>query len=206
VCAIRVISYALTGNVNNCIKFIEAGGLKYIFPIFMGRGLPKLQHITKKNQMKSEYRLAEEMCITILSQLSIQANLINHQHELNQQELVGRILLKFYENEFEKLDRCIELFISYLNKVNMIDKQIEETIRRLEREDNDEALEEYASDENIMKMVSYALESRGQCTVIALAMANDLFILYLSCRIDANDRHLQLYHHVLFALLRSLSV
>lgn len=40
-CAVKVLDYVLTNNATNCDRCIDAGGLKSIFPIFMGRGLKK---------------------------------------------------------------------------------------------------------------------------------------------------------------------
>lgn len=41
-CAVRVINYAITDNRPNAEKFVEVGGLKHIFPMVMGRGLPQV--------------------------------------------------------------------------------------------------------------------------------------------------------------------
>ena len=40
-CALRAISYAVTSNKAGCLKLIQSGGLKVVFPVLMGRGLPK---------------------------------------------------------------------------------------------------------------------------------------------------------------------
>ena len=41
--AIKVLNFALSGNLDNCERLIEAGGLKYVFPLIMGRNLPKVE-------------------------------------------------------------------------------------------------------------------------------------------------------------------
>lgn len=51
--ALKVLNYALNKNPKNCKQFIEAGGLKLIFPILMGKGLKeKKKEIAEKNQGK----------------------------------------------------------------------------------------------------------------------------------------------------------
>ena len=48
--AVKVINFAISGNLENCERLIDAGGLKYLFPQLMGRNLPKVE---KKKDKKS---------------------------------------------------------------------------------------------------------------------------------------------------------
>jgi len=72
-CAVKVINYAITGNRPNAEKFVEVGGLKYIFPMLMGRGLPVVIINGKKakraTQEKQEF---EETIMSIVGQLCLQ--------------------------------------------------------------------------------------------------------------------------------------
>ena len=36
--ALRALSHAVAGNAVNCAAFVDAGGLKALFPSFMGKG------------------------------------------------------------------------------------------------------------------------------------------------------------------------
>ena len=49
VCALRVVKFAISGNKTNCKRFISSGGLKHVFPMLMGRGLPKLKRKNSKS-------------------------------------------------------------------------------------------------------------------------------------------------------------
>lgn len=64
--AVKVLNFAISGNLVNCERLIEAGGLKYLFPHLMGRNLPKVE---KKKDKKSDKRDLTEAAISIISQL-----------------------------------------------------------------------------------------------------------------------------------------
>ena len=49
ICAIKVINFAISGNKENCERFVDSGGLKYIFPLLMNRNMPKLQNKKEKS-------------------------------------------------------------------------------------------------------------------------------------------------------------
>jgi beta-catenin-like protein 1 len=46
--AVKAINFAISGSMRNCEAFVDAGGLKYIFPLFMGRNMPKLEKKKEK--------------------------------------------------------------------------------------------------------------------------------------------------------------
>ena len=52
-CALRAISYAVSNNKFCCERFIAAGGLKLVFPILMGRGLPKPKKKSSRKGVKN---------------------------------------------------------------------------------------------------------------------------------------------------------
>ena len=65
--ALKVLNYAITNNKENCLKFIEAGGLKFISPIVLGRGIPKICFSGKDGgAIKKD---AEEAALSIFAQL-----------------------------------------------------------------------------------------------------------------------------------------
>lgn len=67
-----------------------------------------------------------------------------------------RVLSKFTENDFEKVDRLIELHLKYLDKVNQVDKEIENQ-KRFKRPDMDEGDEEDEEESNYLKRLSGGL-------------------------------------------------
>lgn len=124
VCSVRAINYALLNNrtgiiicSNNnfynhyiiiilaCEKVVEIGGLKHLFPILMGRGLPKL-----KKKSSGSHNI-EQSILSIVSQLCL--NL----HDCSNNDSSVRLLGKFIENGREKLERCTELYLKYRKQV-----------------------------------------------------------------------------------------
>lgn len=61
-----------------------------------------------------------------------------------------RVQSKFVENDFEKVDRLMELHLKYLDKVEQIDREIENQKKHKQSDDEDE-------DENYLKRLSGGL-------------------------------------------------
>lgn len=92
--ALKAMDFAITNCAPNCEKFIESSGLKVIFAIMMKR--------KKKKDRKFEIQ-KDEHVTNILVQLFL--NLADV-HYL-------RLLKKFMENEYQKIERLVELFLKY---------------------------------------------------------------------------------------------
>lgn len=91
-------------ETNSCNKFVELGGLKYLFCLFMLRNIPK-----KKVDL---FELEENM-ITIISNLSLYCTDI----------FLGRVLNKFGEKKCEKIIRLLELRQKYSDIIHEKKKQ-----------------------------------------------------------------------------------
>ena len=120
--ALKVLSHALTGaeGTDNCIKFVDILGLRTLFPLFM-----KTPSRTKRAGVSSEEH--EERTVSILATLL--KNVTSANNAAKQRE---RILVKFTENDHEKVDRLMELHDKYLAKVEAADAELEDEIRTLE--------------------------------------------------------------------------
>ena len=120
--ALKVLSHALTGaeGTDNCIKFVDILGLRTLFPLFM-----KTPSRTKRAGVSSEEH--EERTVSILATLL--KNVTSANNAAKQRE---RILVKFTENDHEKVDRLMELHDKYLAKVEAADTELEDEIRTLE--------------------------------------------------------------------------
>lgn len=118
--SLKVLDHALSGpdGKENCNKFVDILGLRTIFPLFMTT--PKK---SKKRVISIESH--EEHVVSIIA--SMLRNCKGSQRQ--------RLLSKFTENDFEKVERLIELHLKYLDKVDAIDAEIDE--------DNDEEGEIY---------------------------------------------------------------
>ncbi|BFZ19183.1 hypothetical protein BsWGS_22222 [Bradybaena similaris] len=126
--AIKVLNHAMTGaeGQDNCQKFIEILGLRSLFPLFM-----KTPKQAKAGPSPDE--LEEHIC-------SILASILRNCQGTPRQ----RLLLKFTENDHEKVERLLELHFKYLDKVRHCDDQIEREKMRLKHsgEDLDEDMED----------------------------------------------------------------
>jgi hypothetical protein len=145
--AVKVLSFAVSNNRDAAIKLVEQGGLKLLFPILMGRGLPNTYSKTSKNSKSKEVKEAEETCLITIAQLCVLLCTVS------EQDCCHRLLAKFIENGTEKLDRCVDLFETFSQTLIATDGRIQNTIRALEAAEDDEAVEEFSSDENIEQLV-----------------------------------------------------
>ncbi|EDV29036.1 Beta-catenin-like protein 1 [Trichoplax sp. H2] len=126
--AIKTLTYVLSNyNGPDCaVKFIELFGLRSLFPLFM-----KTPKMFKKLTNESEH--IEHIC-------SIMVHLFRHSSGQSKSRLAN----KFIENDFEKVDRLMELHFEYMHRVQECDNKIEEEKRELadDGEEIDESLEE----------------------------------------------------------------
>ncbi|TRY98616.1 hypothetical protein DNTS_005290 [Danionella cerebrum] len=119
VSALKVLDYGMIGpeGSDNCHKFVDILGLRTIFPLFMKT--PKKM----KKAGVSDKEHEEHVCSIIASMLR---NLRGQQR--------SRLLSKFTENDYEKVDRLMELHFKYLEAVQLATRRIEgekhEMVRR----------------------------------------------------------------------------
>ena len=125
--ALKVLNHAMCGHegVDNCNKFVEVYGLRSIFPAFMKP--PK----KSKKADTSEFEHEEHVCSIIGS---LFAN--------TQTALRERLVSKFVENDYEKVDRLMELHFKYLRRVGHVEEQIRQEKRMAVSVDTDDSDED----------------------------------------------------------------
>lgn len=101
--AIRALDFAMTNYPPACERFVDVMGLKTAFPAFMGK-IP----LNKKNKKKRYKEELEERLISLIASL-LGGILRGSRRE--------RLLSKFVENECEKIDRLMELYMRYSDRV-----------------------------------------------------------------------------------------
>ncbi|XP_059620874.1 beta-catenin-like protein 1 [Phlebotomus argentipes] len=118
--SLKVLDYAMSGpdGKDNCNKFVEILGLRTIFPLFM-----KTPKRNKKRLLGTD-EYEEHVCSIIASMLR---NCKSGQRQ--------RLLSKFTENDFEKVERLMEFHLKYLAKVEAIDEKLEENPDEVEDTD-----------------------------------------------------------------------
>jgi beta-catenin-like protein 1 len=128
----QVMDQALAYNGANCESFVQAGGLKVLFPAFMGRG--KIAVLSKHGKLKAKTAIRpedEEFVLSCIMTLSVYLQGLSY----------SRFMEKFVSHEFEKLDRLVELHADYLDKLEngasdgSLSKRLENGLYALQRVD-----------------------------------------------------------------------
>lgn len=101
--AIRALDFAMTKYPPACERFVDVLGLKTAFAAFMGK-IP----ISKKHKKERFREELEERVISLIS--SLFAGILRGSRR-------ERLLSKFVENECEKIDRLMELYVRYSDRV-----------------------------------------------------------------------------------------
>lgn len=98
-----------------CEHLVEAGGLKYLFPIFVGRGIPKPMPsaATGKKAKKEWLHMLETQAIQIMYALTRYLTLKSPKDALD------RVLVKFAEEDCLKCNRLVELLLKYDQKARI---------------------------------------------------------------------------------------
>ncbi len=114
--AIKTLNYALMNNSTSCNYFIENGGLKILFAVLV-RKEDSNSKKKKKNKETNDLEDKEHL-------ISILTSLLRGLYLLKDDAKIQRIISKFEENKFEKLDILLDLFFSFYEKVKDFDENI----------------------------------------------------------------------------------
>ncbi|CAM9345348.1 unnamed protein product [Ectocarpus sp. 4 AP-2014] len=134
-CAVKVLDFALTDDSSNCERLVEVGGLKAVLPVFMGRGAArKLRQ--KKRKAKGERNALEEHAISIVTSFAV------HLEDRPEHECLTRFISKFVEAGMEKVDRVMDLYMEYSDRVKQFEANEQQRAARDEEEgDSDDDAE-----------------------------------------------------------------
>ncbi|KAI9100186.1 hypothetical protein K1719_024404 [Acacia pycnantha] len=112
VSAIRALDFAMTKYPPACERFVDVLGLKTAFAAFMGK-IP----ISKKNKKERYQEDLEERVVSLIS--SLFGGILRGSRR-------DRLLSKFVENECEKIDRLMELYMRYSDRVKAETERMEQ--------------------------------------------------------------------------------
>ncbi|ORZ19583.1 Catenin-beta-like protein [Absidia repens] len=130
--AVKVLNYALAGDSEmaraNCFRFVDATGLKALFPLFMGKGNKKLKKVHKSFVEAED----EEHILCIILSMMRQFTRDDIQRL--------RLMQKFTQDDYEKVDRLVEMKQYYEER----DIQVRDAIQKemQQEEDLDDMMEE----------------------------------------------------------------
>lgn len=119
--SLKVLDHAMSGphGKDNCNKFVDILGLRTIFPLFM-----KTPRKNRKRLLTAEDH--EEHVVSII------ASMLRNCRGAQRQRLIS----KFTENDHEKVDRLLELHFKYLEKVETIDAELDQSDDETSGDDN----------------------------------------------------------------------
>ncbi|THF97165.1 hypothetical protein TEA_003295 [Camellia sinensis var. sinensis] len=129
--AIRALDFAMTNYPPACERFVDVMGLKTAFPAFMVRRIPLIVRVFTEWSVDGH----------INTHIDLMAYVAGKRYR-SKSKLVGtggilrgsrreRLFSKFVENECEKIDRLMELYMRYSNRV----KSETERLNELELDD-----------------------------------------------------------------------
>ncbi|CAE6465415.1 unnamed protein product [Rhizoctonia solani] len=167
--AIKVLDYALSGPLGaaNCAIFIEAMGLKPLFSAFMG-----------KNSKKSKFGAAMPASEDTGHILGVISSLFANLDSDSPPRI--RVLAKFVEAEYEKIDRLVELR-----------EQAESRLKITDREVNAEKKELSAEGENVSEMEDIFLLRRLDGGLFTLQVV-DVLLAWVIMEDDGIKQHVEM--------------
>ncbi|RLN93927.1 hypothetical protein BBJ28_00005354 [Nothophytophthora sp. Chile5] len=124
--ALRALDHALMGNARNCERVIEIGGLRSVFSVFMGR---YSKHKSNGSKKASDRAKEEENAASLVASMCA---LVREDAPMDGYD---RLHAKFVENDMEKVDRLVDLFVKYHERVSRS--------AQLEAEDDDDEDDQY---------------------------------------------------------------
>ncbi|UZJ54069.1 hypothetical protein CBS101457_003389 [Exobasidium rhododendri] len=146
--AIKVLNHALSGPFGsvNCVAFVKNQGLKPLFGIYMG----KMKH-TSQTEITSQ---DEEHVLEIFS------SLLNNLKSDSMERI--RLISKFVENDYEKVDRLLEMRSAIRSRLRPIEEKVEKEGTAVAREGAEEAhllsyLERMDSGLYSLQLIDYVL-------------------------------------------------
>ncbi|KAG6866475.1 hypothetical protein C0991_003993 [Blastosporella zonata] len=122
--SIKVLDYAMSGVAGSalCEAFIEASGLKTLFPAFMGKG-------SKKQKSTTNLPPSED----IGHILGIISSLFSNIASDSPARI--RLLAKFVESNYEKIDKLLEIRDSARTRLKLVDAEIATEAKEITDED-----------------------------------------------------------------------
>lgn len=142
--ALRVLDHAVMGNERNSERLIEIGGLKSLFSVLMGKKSGSAASKKKKNKQAERSQMEENVTSLVASLCALLRPDAKH-------DVYDRFHAKFVENDMEKMDRLVDLFVKYHTRVEQSSLQDEED------DDDDEEDAEAAADERYLRRLDAGL-------------------------------------------------
>lgn len=130
--ALKCLDYVTSGNKRACERFVDAGGLKSLFPAFMGRNVKTLRKTFGNEAVLEQQTRSSSLLCSMFKNLA-------------DTERRDRLCAKFVEDDHAKCDRLIELWVEFAKRVSAEQS-------RLENDDEDLGIELTEEEEYLQKL------------------------------------------------------
>lgn len=101
--ALKALDFALVRCLPACERLVDVQGLRTLFPLFMGK-----HKLKRPAGEEGEEQEEEEHCVSLITNLLL---------GLQRGSRRDRVAAKFVENEFEKCDRLMEIYLRLVDRV-----------------------------------------------------------------------------------------
>eukprot|EP01125_Pyxidicula_operculata_P011017 TRINITY_DN360_c10_g3_i2.p1 TRINITY_DN360_c10_g3~~TRINITY_DN360_c10_g3_i2.p1 ORF type:complete len:457 (+),score=127.17 TRINITY_DN360_c10_g3_i2:308-1678(+) len=128
-CALKLLDYVLANDVQNCRRWVQLPALGTLFAAFMKKGAAKHKKGFSDNEDDEHV-------------ISCVASLLKLFDSEEQGKYFSRVVDKFREKDYEKVERLLELHEKYIQRVKAVDLKIAKEKSKDDMEDDDEALED----------------------------------------------------------------
>ncbi|KAK5582203.1 hypothetical protein RB653_003786, partial [Dictyostelium firmibasis] len=152
--ALKVLDYALTESKESNETFVKELGLKTLFSSFMKK--------IKSKHSKKVYNESEDQEHIVTIFYSLLRNLDPTS------DYYSRLMVKFIENDFEKIDKLLELHFKYFKKVQLADKNLKK-----QKNINDEDDDDDDDDEILLKRLDAGLFTLQYIDLILALLSNE---------------------------------
>jgi len=184
--AIKVLDYAMQTDDGsaNCDRFVEVLGLKTFFSAFMGKGEGKRKKLGATSSFEDEEHLLGILVSLFTNLPSDTPNRI-------------RLIAKFVEADYEKVDRLLEMREAAEGKLKAVDREI--AMERRVMEANQEAISDEDEAEWYLRRMDAGLASLQNADYILawVCMEDDGAMLHAKTLLARKD---QSFQHVVSVL------
>jgi beta-catenin-like protein 1 len=124
--ALKCLDFATTRCPPACDQIVDFGGLGTVFALFMGKLKSKKGTNGRKKRDDTVMAEEEERCMSLV------CNLVS---DVTTDARRARVAAKFFENEFEKCDRLMEIYSLFEDRVQERETQLADSFQHQEDED-----------------------------------------------------------------------
>lgn len=144
---LKTIESAILNNPRNIDHFIQCKGLKIVFTAFMGKF--KFSSFVHKKEKPRKLAQQVEIALSMITTMTLLCPIDS------KGESYERLHYKFFENDFQKCDRAVELFHDHHQKLQALDKTLAAQTSTLQSKHmltNEEDIQDWNTEQHLYKL------------------------------------------------------